>query len=85
MRITSLNAINKKTGSSFKHIAQSYSDIESTQFAELISDHFFHRKRKANRIKTLLSDLLEERQIKDFLRNYDQLIDHSCLRWIEFN
>ena len=52
-----------------KLIAQSYSDIESLQFADLIRDYFHRRKLHKYRFQEeVLRDLREERQIKSFSR-----------------
>ena len=70
---------NNAGSSLLQHIAQSYSDIESLQFAELIRDYFFRRKLKIYRFQEeLLSDLRKERQIKIFLSSYDPFIVHYC-------
>ena len=62
-----------------QHIAQSYSDIESLQFADLVRDHFSRQKIKRYRFQEeVLRDLREERQIKAFLSTYDPFIDHYC-------
>ena len=70
----------KNAGSSLlQHIAQSYSDIESLQFADLIRDYFHRRKLRKYRFQEeVLRDLREERQIKSFLKSYDPFIDHYC-------
>ena len=71
---------NNNAGSSLlKHISQSYSDIESLQFADLVRDYFSRRKLKGYRFQEeVLRDLREERQIKAFLSSYDPFIDHYC-------
>ena len=70
---------NNAGSSLLQHIAQSYSDIESLQFAELIRDYFYRRKRKRYRFQEeVLRDLREERQIKSFLKSYDPFIDYYC-------
>ena len=62
-----------------QHFAQSYSDIESLQFADLIRDYFYRRKLRKNRFQEeVLRDLREERQIKLFLKSYDPFINHYC-------
>ena len=62
-----------------QHIAQSYSDIESLQFADLVRDHFSRQKLKRYRFQEeVLRDLREEREIKSFLTSYDPFIDHYC-------
>ena len=70
----------KNAGSSLlHHIAQSYSDIESLQFADLVRDYFHRRKSNKYRFQEeVLHDLREERQIKSFLSSYDPFIDHYC-------
>jgi hypothetical protein len=61
------------------HIAQSYSDIESLQFADLVRDHFSRQKLRKYRFQEeVLRDLREEREIKAFLASYDPFIDHYC-------
>ena len=71
---------NNNAGSSLlQHIAQSYSDIESLQFADLVRDYFHRRKSNKYRFQEeVLRDLREERQIKAFLASYDPFIDHYC-------
>ena len=70
---------NNAGSSLLQHIAQSYSDIESLQFADLIRDNFHRRKLKKYRFQEeVLRDLREERQIKEFLSSYDPFIDHYC-------
>ena len=71
---------NNNAGSSLlQHIAQSYSDIESLQFADLLRDYFSRRKLRKYRFQEeVLRDLREERQIKEFLSSYDPFIDHYC-------
>jgi len=62
-----------------QHISQSYSDIESLQFADLVRDYFHRQKLKKYRFQEeVLRDLREERQIKEFLSSYDPFIDHYC-------
>jgi len=62
-----------------QHIAQSYSDIESLQFADLIRDYSYRRKLRKYRFQEeVLRDLREEREIKAFLTSYDPFIDHYC-------
>ena len=62
-----------------QHIAQSYSDIESLQFADLVRDYFHRQKLRKYRFQEeVLRDLREERQIKAFLSSYDPFIDHYC-------
>jgi len=62
-----------------QHIAQSYSDIESLQFADLIRDYSYRRKLRKYRFQEeVLRDLREEREIKEFLKSYDPFIDHYC-------
>ena len=62
-----------------QHIAQSYSDIESLQFADLIRDYSHRQKLRKYRFQEeVLRDLREEREIKAFLSNYDPFIDHYC-------
>ena len=70
----------KNAGSSLlQHIAQSYSDIESLQFADLIRDYSYRRKLKRYRFQEeVLQDLREEREIIKFLSSYDPFIDHYC-------
>ena len=70
--------LNNNTGSSLlQHISQSYSDIESLQFADLVRDHFSRRKLTKYRFQEkVLRDLREERQIKAFLASYDPFIDY---------
>ena len=71
---------NNNAGSSLlQHIAQSYSDIESLQFADLIRDYSYRRKLKRYRFQEeVLRDLREERKIKAFLSSYNPFIDHYC-------
>ena len=70
---------NNAGSSLLQHIAQSYSDIESLQFADLIRDYSYRRKLKRYRFQEeVLRDLREERQIKTFLSNYVPFIDHYC-------
>jgi len=60
-------------------MSQSYSDIESLQFADLIRDYFFRRKLKRYRfLEELFTDLREERQIKMFLKTYDPFFFNYC-------
>jgi hypothetical protein len=60
-------------------IAQSYSDIESLQFADLIRDYSYRQKLRKYRFQEeVLRDLREERKIKAFLNSYDPFIDHYC-------
>ena len=62
-----------------QHIAQSYSDIESLQFADLVRDYFSRQKLRKYRFQEeVLRDLREEREIKAFLTSYDPFIDHYC-------
>ena len=70
---------NNAGSSLLQHIAQSYSDIESLQFADLIRDYSYRRKLRKYRFQEeVLRDLREERQIKKFLSSYDPFIDHYC-------
>ena len=71
---------NNNAGSSLlQHIAQSYSDIESLQFADLVRDYFHRQKLRKYRFQEeVLRDLREEREIKSFLTSYDPFIDHYC-------
>ena len=70
---------NNAGNSLLQHIAQSYSDIESLQFADLIRDYSYRQKFNKYRFQEeLLRDLREERQIKAFLQSYDPFIDHYC-------
>ena len=70
---------NNAGSSLLHHIAQSYSDIESLQFADLLRDYFSRRKLKRYRFQEeVLRDLREEREIKSFLQSYDPFIDHYC-------
>ena len=70
---------NNAGSSLLHHIAQSYSDIESLQFADLIRDYSYRRKLRKYRFQEeVLSDLREEREIKEFLSSYDPFIDHYC-------
>jgi hypothetical protein len=70
---------NNAGSSLLHHIAQSYSDIESLQFADLVRDHFSRQKLRTYRFQEeVLRDLREERQIKEFLASYDPFIDHYC-------
>ncbi len=70
---------NNAGSSLLQHIAQSYSDIESLQFADLVRDYFSRRRLKGYRFQEeLLSNLREERQIKLFLKSYDPFIVHYC-------
>ena len=70
----------KNAGSSLlNHIAQSYSDIESFQFADLVRDYSYRQKLRKYRFQEeVLRDLREEREIKSFLTSYDPFIDHYC-------
>ena len=71
--------INNAGSSLLQHIAQSYSDIESLQFADLIRHYFSRQKLKKYRYQEeVLRDLREEREIKAFLSNYDPFIDYYC-------
>ena len=55
---------NNAGSSLLQHIAQSYSDIESLQFADLLRDYFSRRKLKRYRFQEeVLRDLREECQI----------------------
>ena len=68
---------NNAGSSLLQHIAQSYSDIESLQFADLVRDHFSRRKLKRYWFQEeVLHDLREERQIKEFLSSYDPFFDY---------
>ena len=68
---------NNAGSSLLNHIAQSYSDIESLQFADLLRDYFSRRKLKRYRFQEeVLQDLREEREIKAFLASYDPFIDY---------
>ena len=69
---------NNNAGSSLlQHIALSYSDIESLQFADLIRDYSYRKKLRKYRFQEeLLRDLREEREIKSFLQSYDPFIDY---------
>ena len=59
---------NNAGNSLLQHIAQSYSDIESLQFAELVRDYFSRQNLRKYRFQEeVLRDLREERQIKKFL------------------
>ena len=70
---------NNAGSSLLQHISQSYSDIESLQFADLVRDYFHRQKLKKYRFQEeVLRDLREERQIKEFLSSYDPFIDHYC-------
>jgi hypothetical protein len=70
---------NNAGSSLLQHIAQSYSDIESLQFADLIRDYSYRRKLRKYRFQEeVLRDLREEREIKEFLSSYDPFIDHYC-------
>ena len=70
---------NNAGSSLLQHIAQSYSDIESLQFADLIRDYSYRQKLRKYRFQEeVLRDLREERQIKKFLTSYDPFIDHYC-------
>ncbi len=70
---------NNAGSSLLQHIAQSYSDIESLQFADLIRDYSYRQKLRKYRFQEeLLRDLREERQIKSFLKSYDPFIDYYC-------
>ena len=70
---------NNAASSLLKHIAQSYSDIESLQFADLIRDYSYRQKLRKYRFQEeVLRDLREEREIKVFLKSYDPFIDHYC-------
>jgi hypothetical protein len=52
-----------------QHIAQSYSDIESLQFADLVRDYISRRRLKGYRFQEeVLRDLREDSQIKSFSR-----------------
>ena len=66
---------NNAGSSLLQHIAQSYSDIESLQFADLIRDYSYRQKLRKYRFQEeVLRDLREERQINSFLRSYDPFI-----------
>jgi hypothetical protein len=68
---------NNAGSSLLQHIVQSYSDIESLQFADLVSDYFSRQKLRKYRFQEEdLRDLREERQIKEFLSSYDPFIDY---------
>ena len=69
---------NNNAGSSLlQHIAQSYSDIESLQFADLVRDYSHRQKLRKYRFQEeVLRDLREEREIKAFLSSYDPFIDY---------
>ncbi len=70
---------NNAGSSLLQHIAQSYSDIESLQFADLIRDYSYRQKLRKYRFQEeVLRDLREEREIKSFLTSYDPFIDHYC-------
>ena len=70
---------NNAGSSLLQHIAQSFSDIESLQFADLIRDCSHRQKlRKYRAQEKVLRDLREEREIKSFLQSYDPFIDHYC-------
>jgi hypothetical protein len=70
---------NNAGSSLLNHIAQSYSDIESLQFADLMRGHFSRQKLRKYRFQEeVLRDLREEREIKAFLSSYDPFIDHYC-------
>ena len=70
---------NNAGSSLLQHIAQSYSDIESLQFADLLRDYFSRRKLKRYRFnEEVLRDLREEREIKSFLTSYDPFIVEYC-------
>ncbi|SVC90768.1 uncharacterized protein METZ01_LOCUS343622, partial [marine metagenome] len=70
---------NNAGSSLLHHIAQSYSDIESLQFADLIRDYSYRQKLGKYRFQEeVLRDLREEREIKSFLQSYDPFIDHYC-------
>ena len=70
---------NNAGSSLLQHIAQSYSDIESLQFADLIRDYSYRQKLRKYRFQEGVSrDLREEREIKAFLSSYDPFIDHYC-------
>jgi hypothetical protein len=70
---------NNAGSSLLQHIAQSYSYIESLQFADLLREHFSRKNLRKYRFQEqVLRDLREERQIKAFLSNYDPFIDHYC-------
>jgi hypothetical protein len=68
---------NNAGSSLLQHIAKSYSDIESLQFADLIRDYFHRRKLRKYRFQEeVLRDLREQRKIKEFLSSYDPFIDY---------
>ena len=70
---------NNAGSSLLQHVSQSYSDIESLQFADLVRDYFHRRKSNKYRFQEeVLRDLREESQIKAFLSSYDPFIDHYC-------
>ena len=70
---------NNAGSSLLQHIAQSYSDIETLQFADLVRDSFSRRKLKKYRFQEeVLRDLRQEREIKSFLSSYNSFIDHYC-------
>jgi len=72
---------NNAGSSLLQHIAQSYSDIESLQFADLVRDYISRRKLRKYRFQEeVLRDLREERQIKSFLKSYDSFILYVILR-----
>ena len=50
-----------------KHVAQSYSDIESLQFTDLLREHFSRQNLRKYRFQEqVLRDLREDSQIKSF-------------------
>jgi hypothetical protein len=58
---------NNAGSSLLQHIAQSYSDIESLQFADLLREHFSRQNLRKYRIKKqVLRYLREDCQIKSF-------------------
>ena len=68
---------NNAGSSLLQHIAQSYSDIESLQFADLIREYSHRQKLRKYRFQEeVLRDLREERQIKEFLASYDPFFDY---------
>ena len=70
---------NNAGSSLLQHIAQSYSDIESLQFADLIRDYSYRQKLRKYRFQEeVLRDLREERQIKEFLSSYGPFIVEYC-------
>jgi hypothetical protein len=60
---------NNAGSSLLQQISQSYSDIESLQFADLVRDYSYRQKLRKYRFQEqVLRDLREDSQIKSFSR-----------------